>query len=520
MGTSNQPAAATARPPGPAVDELPRVLQVGRRYWKLIAATTLVALGASLLWSEAQTPKYTASAALYFRDPAFSQQLFGNNFLVPAQDPTRQAATNTALVTLDTVSRMTAKEIPRLTADEIKHAVSITPNGQSDVIQVRATDASPTLAARLANVFARAYITFRQTANRATLRDALSVVRRQLLSSPAGPDTAALQSRVEQLQLLESLQTANAELVQTALPPDDPSSPRTKRSAAIAAFLGLLGGLGLAFAFARFDRRLRTANEAAEILGRPLLGAVPESGSFATHAGASFPTGSEAEAFRLLRASLRYFSLGAEVRTVLVTSAAPGEGKTTVALNLARAAAEASERVLLIETDMRRPTLSMRLDAKESGGLSDVLSGQVSFADAVVRSGEDGSTSFEVLLSGPCPPNPGDLLESSSMRQLLLDVASHFDLVVLDTPPVALVPDAIPLVKLVDGVIVVARIGRSSRSALATLREQLTHLGGSIFGVVANGGRDSNDQSYGYYYAAAGSDGDAKLSVPVRGPRE
>ncbi len=217
---------------------------------------------------------------------------------------------------------------------------------------------------------------------------------------------------------------------------------------------------------------------------------------------------SEAEAFHLIRAHLRYFNVDRELRTLLVASAAPGDGKTTVARHLAGAAARMGARVLLIEADLRRPTVAAQLDISSGPGLADVLIGMVSLNDAIqsidldqpARQDSRGRMLDALVAGAALPPNPGELIESHAMESLLEQVRSTYDLVVIDTPPLTAVSDAFPLLRKVDGVIIVGRVGRNRRDVAERLHETLTGAGAPLLGVVANGLKSGRLGAYGYAY--------------------
>jgi tyrosine-protein kinase len=485
-----------------------------RRFWVVLACALLVPASA-LAFSLVQEKQYTASASLFFRDPELDQKLFGSTFVQPATDPVREAETNVKLVSLRPVAQRTAAAVGRgLTADDVAAKVHASLEGQSDLVSVRATDPSPEFAATLANTFADQYILFRRGADRAKVREAQQLVQRELNAlSPRrrnSPEGRSLAERAQQLQILSSLQTGNAELVEHAEPPRSPSSPKTIRNVVLGGFLGVLLGVGLAFLLERLDRRVRDPKEVEATFRRPIVGTIPESRILAKaeflQAG-PLPPGEE-EAFRMLRANLRYFNVDRQIQSVLVTSAAPADGKSTVAWNLAAAAAASGAKVLLLEADLRHPTLA-RSSAlvKPEPGLSTVLSGYATLDEAVQtvplhqRSSPYERTIY-VLPAGPLPPNPADLLESERMREVIRQAESSCDLVVIDTPPTSIVSDAIPLVKEVSGVIVVVRLGQSTREAIAHLSNQLEHLNAPTLGVVLNAlARDSGSYGYGYAYA-------------------
>jgi succinoglycan biosynthesis transport protein ExoP len=498
-----------------------------RRIGVIVLCCVLVPASA-FAFSQSQTKQYTASASLLFRDPGFDQKLFGSQAFAPSQDPAREAATNVKLVSLDVVAQRTARRLPE--ARPVKNKVAVSPEGQSDVVGLSATYPNPRLAARVANTFAEEYIAFRREADRAKIAEARGLVERRIRQlSPAdqGAQARSLRGQLEQLDILASLQTGNAELAEAAAVPTSPSSPKTVRNTGLGVFLGLLLGVGLALLFERLDRRVRDPKEIEEIFGRPILGAIPNSRTLDRSGPAqeALPA-KEDEAFRMLRANLRYFNIDRGDESVLITSAAPGDGKSTVAWNLAAAAAGAGSRVLLIEADLRNPALATNLGLYGTPGLSTVLSGEADMADVVQQipvqasANGRGARTVDVLLAGPLPPNPADLLESDRMSEVIRTGESKYDLLVIDTPPASVVSDAIPLVNQVGGVIVVSRLARTTREAATHLRNQLRNLDAPVLGVVVNAtGSDSEAYGYGYSYAYAAGSGDEKVGQEPVAPR-
>lgn len=500
-------------------DDLRGLVAIIRRRAAVIVACAVVvplaALGLSLL----QPREYTASSLLLFRNPAFDQQLFGATVLPQSRDADREAATNVRLASVHAVAQITASDAAIRSARlgirpaDIWPKVQVRPQGQADIAAVTVTDSSPTFAALLANTFAQDFIDYRRDTDRATIRVAQRMVQKQLKAIGARTSAdrarrASLERRAEELGILASLQTGGAELVQRADPPSAPSSPRIKRNVAVGVVFGVILGFALAFLIERLDRRFRDPKEVEAAFGRPVLATVPQLRESSARK-ASVP-GIDLEPFRMLRANLRYFNLDHRITSLLVTSAAPGDGKTTVAMNLALAAAEAGDRVLLVEADLRRPTLAGRLAQQpERPGLSMLIASDLDLVDAVqpvalnaVLPHATTDAVLDVLFAGPQPPNPMDLLESERMRDLLRDAEAMYELVVVDTPPTSVVSDAIPVMQNVDGVLIVSRLGRSTRDAAQHLRDQLQLLHARTLGVVANFVRDSASYygAYGYGY--------------------
>jgi capsular exopolysaccharide synthesis family protein len=313
--------------------------------------------------------------------------------------------------------------------------------------------------------------------------------------------------------VLAELRSGNVQVAQAATIPASPSSPKIAKNTVLGAVLGLLLGIGMAFLLERLDRRVREPKDLERIYSLPLLGVVPESSALSRSAKrtgdgkAVLPPG-ESEAFHLIRAHLRYFNVDRELCTLMVVSAAPGDGKTTVARHLAGAAARMGSRVLLIESDLRRPTVAQQLDIAPGPGLSDVLIGAIAMSEAVqsvdLAEPVDATARrrvLHVLVAGATlPPNPAELIESHAMEAVLQQAKSTYDLVVIDTPPLTAVSDAFPLLRKVDGVIIVGRVGRNRRDIAERLHETLTGAGAPLLGVVANGVKASGPGSYAYAY--------------------
>jgi polysaccharide biosynthesis transport protein len=493
-----------------------------KRRLPLILACVLIVGAAATTYSLLQPKKYTAKAVLLFRNPGFDQSFSGGAAFAPTQDATREAATNERLVSLAVVGQRAARELGGgITAAEISGEVEIASEGPTDLVGIGVTDRSKARATRIANAFAREYVLFRRNADRDKVNQAKLLSERQLQTmSPTelkSERARLLRQRVDQLETLASLQTGNAELVQPADTPTAPSSPKPLRSGLLGGVFGLLLGLALALLFERLDTRIRDTGDVEEILQRPVLGAIPRSRALSRNKlEAETLSGPDAEAFRMLRASLRYFNIDSDVKSVLITSAEPGDGKSTVALHLAFAAADAGTKTLLIEADLRRPTLARALRMPSSPGLTNVLTGSATLRSAMKTlripsrgNRETAPRTLDIVLSGPIPPNPTDLLESERLRQVIHEAEAQYELVIIDTPPTSVVSDAIPLVPQTSGVLVVVRSDKTNREGLRQLHDQLANLDARLLGVVLNSlGRDIESYAYAYTssYTYEGSD--------------
>lgn len=320
-----------------------------------------------------------------------------------------------------------------------------------------------------------------------------------VLQRQAESDRQLWQSLLQQqkeLQVVSNSRSNNVQVMDHAEVPGGPFSPNTRREWFTAMMAGMLVAFGLAFGIEYLDDTVKTPEDVAKRLGLPLLGLVP------AIRGARVPLLSETvphdfgEAFRSLRTSLVFTAGAGESRVIAVTSSQPLEGKTTTACNLATALALGGSRVLLIDADMRRPGLHQVMGVPNESGLSHLLVGQARVREAVQRTSEPN---LFVITAGRTPPNPSELLASERMRSFLANLThGPFDWVVLDTPPVLAVTDAVVLAGQVSAVVFVVGSEMTRRvhaeRALSTLRAGKPRS----IGVVLN--RVDFDRNK-YYYA-------------------
>jgi len=483
-----------------------QIFGVIRRRAPWILLCFVLIAGAAYGYSKHKIKKYTATASVGFNNNQLEQQIAGlstNN----SSDPVVQQNSNLELVRGGDVSAKTASLLGRgLTDAAVSASVSVSGKGESSVIDVSATSTLPALAAVIANTYVNQFVKEQRRANRQFFRSALALVNKQLAAlSPmqrVGTDGLDLQNRAHTLGLLAELGYNNVEVASEAVVPTSPSSPKTKTDTIVGAVLGLLLGLAIAFVLERFDRRIREPEELERIYGLPMLGAVPKSAALSGK-GSTLPP-AEAEAFSLIRAHLRFFNVDRDVRAIVIASPAPNDGKTTIARHLAEAAARSGSRVLLLELDLRQPSLVEQLGIQSGPGLAEVLIGAVTISEATqsvvlqASSGEgiSGHT-LDLLAAGAVlPPNPGELIESQAMDTLLEQAKSSYDLVVIDTPPLTAVSDAFPLLTKVDGVVIVGRVGHSRRDDAEQLHQVLASSGAPLLGVIANEAKSGGPVPY------------------------
>jgi succinoglycan biosynthesis transport protein ExoP len=486
---------------------LEKILGVLLRGAPRILLCMVVVAGVAYGVSKLQTKKYTATASLVFNNNQPGQQAAGLP-VVSSNNEQAQENTNVKLVQLGDMAAQTARALDHgLTKEKVAEELSVSGQPESNIVNVSATATSPPLAAHIANTYTNLFVSEQQNSNHQYYSAALSLVNKQLAALPpqqsAGSAGLALQERAQSLAVLAELQSGTVQVAQAATIPISPSSPKLARNTVIGAVLGLLLGLLLVFLVERFDPRISEPTDLEAIYGVPLLGVVAESRALAHLADgraqrsggarAELPASDE-EAFQLIRAHLRYFNVDRELRVLLVASPTRGDGKTTVAVQLAVAAAGAGSSVLLLESDLRRPTVARQLDLESGPGIADVLIGSASLSEATQSILLDEPIGvigqeprLDVLVAGfSLPPNPGKLIESNAMEIMLSEARSEYDLVVIDTPPLSAVSDAFSLLPKVDGVIVVGWVGSNRRDAAERLHQTLEGADAPVLGVVAN----------------------------------
>jgi succinoglycan biosynthesis transport protein ExoP len=493
-----------------------RILDVFRRRAPLVLVCFLVAVGASLAYTLHAQKRYTATVSLLFNDTPLSQQVAGLQ-AVPNTNVQSQQDTNTQLLKLPDVAQQTAARVGHgLTGGTVAGSVSVSPQSDTTVVNVSSTLASPALAAQVANTYASVFINAQDNGDRQYYESALATVEGQIAKlSPTqatGAQGLALQQRAQSLSTLAQLRNDTVKLVQAATVPSSPSSPSKTRNVFLAALLGLVLGVVLAFGVERLDQSLREPEELESIYGLPLLGAVPDSsalrrGGRGLRAG-GLPAG-VGDTFQFIRARLRYFNVDRDLRTLAIISAQPGDGKTTIAHWLADAAAAMGSRTLLIEADLRRPTLADEARVRPGPGLTDVLMGArvledvIQKAELTTASEEPESERYlDVVVAGALPPNPAEMLESHAMSEVLKQAKAKYDFVVIDTPPLGAVSDSLPLLRIVDGVAIVAGVGTNRRDVAKRLAATLRSVDAPLIGVIANRVKSRAMDGYGYEYGA------------------
>jgi capsular exopolysaccharide synthesis family protein len=331
-----------------------------------------------------------------------------------------------------------------------------------------------------------------------------------------------LLEKLKEAGVTAGLRSNNFRTVDVARVPTTPAEPNVPRNLAFALALGLTTGVGLAFLLEAVDNTVRTPEQAQVISALPSLGMIPLGSKSSTEVSGkqrlsvtsskeavelitqSRPQSQMAESYRALRTSLLLTSLGAPPKVILITSALPQEGKTTTSLNCGIVLAQKGSRVLLMDADLRRPSIHKALGMGPRTGLSNVLTGGATVQQATVRS--TVLPTLFVLPAGTPPPNPAELLASANMGDILAQLREQYDHIVIDTPPALSVTDAVIMSTRADAVVLVIRSGQTTKQALRRARDILARVNAKVAGVLLNAA-DLTSPDYYYYYEYQGKYG-------------
>lgn len=205
-----------------------------------------------------------------------------------------------------------------------------------------------------------------------------------------------------------------------------------------------------------------------------------------------------AEAFRSFRTNIQFSNVDKPIKSLVVTSSNPGEGKSTVAFNLAVSIAQTEKKVLLIDTDFRKPSIYSYIEPESFSGLTNIIAEDMDYKEVLQK--EKSQEYLDIIISGPIPPNPSEVLGSQKMRDLLKELKQEYDMIILDSPPVGLVTDAAVLSTIVDGVIVVCVEGKTKKEDLGRSIDSLNKVNANLIGVVINKVKHKNNSDYSAYY--------------------
>jgi Mrp family chromosome partitioning ATPase/capsular polysaccharide biosynthesis protein len=494
-------------PQGPR-EGLSHYAEVIRDRWRLIVACVVVATVAAGVYTKLAPRSWQAESKLLLTPISGEAGVAGLGLITNSSDPTTNITTATSFVKTPEVGELVARSIGGASAGALLGQVSAVPLGQSNVISITATASSPARAQVIANTFAIATVENRTAELHRRLEKIIPTMRAQLQTLPLAQRTGpgSLGERLAYLQTLLAGSDPTISVDTLASLPTSPSSPRTKLSIAAGLIAGLVLGLGLAFTLEALDTRVRREETLRRIFRLPVLARIPRERSRSLTRrdlplkpwDLSLPV---QESYRMLRVALGASRRRATTRSVMITGSASSEGKSSVALNLAATLAASGQQIILIETDLRRPSLAATLGVNPDRDLADVLLEDILLEDALFTVDLLGEN-LKLLLANPTGLHTADGLLASADK-LVEQASALADYVVFDAPPVTEVSDVLPLSQHVDEVVIVARLGHSRTNQLVNLGEVLSRQGVRPVGLVIV--EDTINSQAGYYYAESPS---------------
>lgn len=441
--------------------DLNSYLRLVLRQWWVILITVMIALGVGALVTVRAQTRYASTVTFFVTTASdrVTDAYQGGLFLQ------QRVKSYADLLTSDRLAQSVVAASPLgLTADEVRSRVSTSTETGTVLLRATVVDTDPARALKLTEALSTQFV---------------ELVKK--METPAGGQVAMVK----------------VEIISGPRVGTTPVAPRPVRNLSLAALLGLLAGVALSVLRGMVDTRMRDGQSLQLATGAPLLGEIPFDGAARTEPlivgdAARSP---RAEAVRKLRTNLRFVDVHEPARVISVSSAVQGEGKTTMSCNLAIALAEAGWRVLLVDADLRRPKVADYLGIESAVGLTDVLIGEVQVGDVVQPWGD---RSLLVLPAGSTPPNPSELLGSKAMADVLLALRESADIVIIDTPPLLAVTDAVVVAVQADGALLVAQHGRTSLAQAADAARALQSVSVRLLGCVLNMAKVTRSDSYQY----------------------
>jgi capsular exopolysaccharide synthesis family protein len=429
--------------------ELSEYLYILRRRWLGVLIIALATLAVASAVTLALPKKYTATTQLFIAVAGES----GTDLAQGSSFAVKQMASYAEVATSPRVLTPVIQQLGlRVTSEELAKSVEATAAPDRVILEIAATDRNPAQAAQIANAVG------------------------EELRSAASELTPKRQDGTDAVHVT-TIAGANV--------PVHTSSPNIPRNLGLGLIIGLLLGVGVAVLRHVLDTKVRNENDVRALTDSPILGVVAYDQEVSSHPVIlrDRPLAAPSEAVRRLRTNLQFIDIGNRSKSIVISSAIPGEGKSTIAINLAVSLADAGARVILVDADLRRPSIADYLGMEGGVGLTTVLIGRAEVEDVIQPL---GSTSLDLLPAGQIPPNPSELLGSTAMADLLEQLSTSYDMVLLDSPPLLPVTDAVVLSNLAGGALVVVGVDRIHRPQLQQSLESLETAGAHVFGVVMN----------------------------------
>jgi Mrp family chromosome partitioning ATPase/capsular polysaccharide biosynthesis protein len=480
-------------------------LRAVREHLLLVALVVLVALGAGIAFVSLRSPSYAATAQLLISPlPQDDTTFRGLSLIRDTGDPARTAQTATALIDTRASATLAAKRLgDGFTADKVLADTDVTPLGDSDVLAVTAHAANPDLAARIANEFADSALAARQHTLRTEVATAIAQLKAQRNATPSGsPLGVDLARQLSQLRSLKDGEDPTLASSQRAVPPNSPTGVPAPLVIVLSLVAGLTIGAGAALLLELLERRIRDEDDLVRLRSPQTLTRVPKLSRQEARAAARVPLAvppAIREGFRTLQIQLDRNNPGH--RSVMITSASTGDGKTSSAINLAAEVAGAGYRTLLLDLDLRKPSIGAQLGLDAgNGSVLSLVTSQAKLSDVLVSSPE--LPGVQLLLAPTNADYPfAEWLPPAISRWLpgiLAEAKALADYVIIDTAPLGEVADALRVATQVDDVLLVARLGHTRQDGFRTMLELLDHASCRVAGTIVIGSKVTIG-GYGYY---------------------
>jgi Mrp family chromosome partitioning ATPase/capsular polysaccharide biosynthesis protein len=501
--------------------------------WWLILVAVVVATGGVYAYYARKPNVYTASTLVFYRDPG--DPVTG---LPSPQSTDRTVQNEASLLSSRGNAAAVAKRIGfHGSPQDLLNTVSISSKTGEDFVQITAKAGGAKEAANIANAFGSQFVSSLNGAYVSRIQGLLKLSQAQLAQTASGPATdvqrANLLSQINRLQLDAKFPNKPAQQINPALPPGGPSSPKPLRNALFALLLSLVGAIAVAYGLERFDRRLRNPEDLESAYETPVLAVLPHTDEPAPIAG-ELPALSRdfREPFRVLRTNVELAAVDTPPQTIVISSAMPGEGKSTVVRNLALTFHETGKRVVVVDLDLRHPAQARMFGVGAAPGMTEVLRHNAELDDVILdiatatpdleelfqtgvaethatngKNGHNGvrAPGIALILCGAPPANPPAVLASKRVVEVLDDLRQRYDIVLIDSAPVLAVTDTVPLLRYADASLFVGRLGVTTRDTAKRLTEFLSRVPDmNLFGAVANDLSRLEAGAYGYGYYGYG----------------
>jgi polysaccharide biosynthesis transport protein len=488
---SERRTSGAARQEGLAAD-----LEILSRHWRMVALVVLVSVAAFAGMHERQAKSYTATSSVTFQSDTLLDSAL-NIATATSSEPQREADTEVLIAHSAEVAEAVREQLKVASgANELLSEVKVEAAPTADVLNIVATTQDPQASATLANAFAAQYIAFHTKSQLSGIAADEAGIREEIKGLPANsPERGTLETTLIRLNSLQGIAGGGTNVIAKASPPSSPNGGGISQAIVIGLLVGLAIGFALVFLRESLDRRIKSVVDFERGYRLPALSGIPRTSARVLRTDSS----ALLEPYRILRSALGFTAVTRQLNTLLVTSAVAGEGKTTVAVNLARVIALSGRRTVLVELDLRRPTTLGAIELGGERGVTTLFTGDAKLSDLLRQPLADLPNLF-VLPSGELPHNPSELLSSKRVNELLAELTADGSMVIVDAAPLNPVADAQVLLDnpAIDAAVIVARIDRTTREEMRHARSILDHHQVEPVGLVVTGVRDPRRYGYGY----------------------